>query len=61
MWKVCAIYGILSSVHYRGSDFISITATTNGRLTNQMRLIYSINQLDTYTKTVKSSCSGSGS
>ena len=58
---VCAIYGILPSVHYRGSDLISTTATTNGRLTNQMCLIYSTNQLDTYTKTVKSSCSGSGS
>ena len=45
---VCAIYGILPSVHYRGSDLISTTATTNGRLTNQMCLIYSINQSDTY-------------
>ena len=26
MWKVCAIYGILSSVHYRGSDSTSTTA-----------------------------------
>ena len=43
---VCAIYGILPSVHYRGSDLIS--TTTNGRLTNQMCLVYWINQSDTY-------------
>jgi hypothetical protein len=40
---VCAIYGILPSVHYRGSDLISTTATTNARSTNQMCLIYLIN------------------
>jgi hypothetical protein len=30
----------------RGSDLTSTTAAINGLLTNQMRLIYPINQLD---------------
>jgi hypothetical protein len=37
MWKVCAIYGILPSVHYRASDLTSTTATTNARSTNQKK------------------------
>jgi hypothetical protein len=40
--KVCAIYGILPSVHYGGLD------STSARSTKQMCLIYSINQPDTY-------------
>ena len=43
-----AIYGILPSVHYGVSDLTSTTATTNGRSTNQMCLIYLINQSDMY-------------
>jgi hypothetical protein len=57
---VCAIYGILPSVHYKGSDLTS--ATTNGRSTNQMCFIqYILLTNRIRTKTVKSSCSGSRS
>jgi hypothetical protein len=59
------IYDILPSVHYRlytGSDSTSTTATTNGRSTNQMCLIYlTIITNRIHTKPGESSCSDGGS
>jgi hypothetical protein len=50
---VFIFFGTPCKLISRGSDLTSTTATINGLLTNQMRLVYPINQSNAYYKPVR--------